>query len=518
MRSLFMPAPAGVQGNVTFHAPVYLGDVASTSALSGAASLDVPGGPSSGGGAALLALSVRGGFSVSTDGGRSFVHLPSSAASLPAGGALLDGHDFGTLVCEGPACRAASVTRWSANITGGGGGGAGAGAGTGAGAGAGAGAAPTITAERVGANVTFGGLPRAAAALRLAGGGTVRDGQRWLKTAAVRYAAEAGTAAESTIALASADGFAWRYLSTLPWHVAPTPAPTPAPPGVCAGCGFSCGRGGDDCTQCASCDASARCHSEALCMGTCNGGGGAHWCGGIVASSAAPGQAAAAAGVAGGRAAVQAPNSSLALLNFGQVLALAASPADAPGGAYTYATSIDGGYTWSDAQHVAGAGGVRPRLLVLGDGYAPLLLSGGAFSSGNGGGSSSNSSSSSSSSSSRSSSSSDNLSLWVDWLGDQGYPAPAPKVTPYSLSYLHNAMAQAPLPQFPASANDTSSAGWRAGGLTTLLQSGGGSDGGAACSAVVFYGVPGGSGSSVAAMALRIELHLDAGGETGVHC
>ena len=62
---------------------------------------------------------------------------------------------------------------------------------------------------------------------------------------------------------------------------------------------------------------------------------------------------------------------------------------------YSYTTSIDGGTTWAPLQPMNGTGSARPRLLMLGGGYAPLLMSGGRM---RGAGS-------------------DDVSLWVEWSG-----------------------------------------------------------------------------------------------------
>jgi hypothetical protein len=67
---------------------------------------------------------------------------------------------------------------------------------------------------------------------------------------------------------------------------APTPAvPTPAPgPASCTGCGHACN---GDCSTCGVCTTS-KCDTEALCMGPCNSGGNAMWCGGGGTPTPAP--------------------------------------------------------------------------------------------------------------------------------------------------------------------------------------------------------------------------------------
>ena len=67
---------------------------------------------------------------------------------------------------------------------------------------------------------------------------------------------------------------------------------------------------------------------------------------------------------------------------------------------YHYTVSVDGGRTWPRLLPMAGTGCARPRLLQLGGGFAPLLMSGGRM---------------------KNNGSDDNL-LWVGWRGS-GYPA-----------------------------------------------------------------------------------------------
>eukprot|EP01046_Picozoa_sp_COSAG06_P072752 COSAG06_NODE_21430_length_757_cov_0.784195_1_plen_133_part_00 len=72
----------------------------------------------------------------------------------------------------------------------------------------------------------------------------------------------------------------------------------------------------------------------------------------------------------------------LTLLDFGQVLAVVRLDAgdglaSHPYMPYYYTISLDGGRTWPEMQPMPGTGCARPRLLQLGGGYAPLLMSGG---------------------------------------------------------------------------------------------------------------------------------------------
>ena len=77
--------------------------------------------------------------------------------------------------------------------------------------------------------------------------------------------------------------------STYP--VAPTPAPAPTPPappaptGQCTGCGYACH---GSCSSCGRCNMKPGCQSESQCMGTCNSGNNAMWCGGGSAPTPAP--------------------------------------------------------------------------------------------------------------------------------------------------------------------------------------------------------------------------------------
>ena len=77
--------------------------------------------------------------------------------------------------------------------------------------------------------------------------------------------------------------------STYP--VAPTPAPAPTPPappaptGQCTGCGYACH---GSCSSCGRCNMKPGCQSESQCMGTCNSGNNAMWCGGGSTPTPAP--------------------------------------------------------------------------------------------------------------------------------------------------------------------------------------------------------------------------------------
>lgn len=72
----------------------------------------------------------------------------------------------------------------------------------------------------------------------------------------------------------------WAKYNTL----SPTPAPTPAPPtptpkptpaGQCGACGYNC----DANCICGRCNTKTFCDNPNSCLGTCNGGGNAKWCG-----------------------------------------------------------------------------------------------------------------------------------------------------------------------------------------------------------------------------------------------
>jgi hypothetical protein len=127
----------------------------------------------------------------------------------------------------------------------------------------------------------------------------------------------------------------------------------------------------------------------------------------------------------------------LTMLDFGQVLAVVRLDAgdglaSHPYVPYYYTISLDGGRTWPKMQPMPGTGCARPRLLQLGRGYAPLLMSGGRM---------------------KNNGSDDNL-LWVDWTGAK-FPAAAPQWETYALSYYHNKLALPGTPKFTAAVNDT---------------------------------------------------------------
>lgn len=72
----------------------------------------------------------------------------------------------------------------------------------------------------------------------------------------------------------------------------------------------------------------------------------------------------------------------LAMLDFGVVLAVIRTDGGdgLPGHvykSYSYSYSMDGGFTWTPLAAMPGTGCARPRLLMLGGGFAPLLMSGG---------------------------------------------------------------------------------------------------------------------------------------------
>ena len=90
---------------------------------------------------------------------------------------------------------------------------------------------------------------------------------------------------------------------------------------------------------------------------------------------------------------------------------------------------MDGGYTWTPLVAMPGTGCARPRLLMLGGGFAPLLMSGGRM---------------------KNNGTNDNL-LWIEWTGlGPGYPPKPPVWDMYSISYFHNKLAARALPRFTA--------------------------------------------------------------------
>lgn len=161
----------------------------------------------------------------------------------------------------------------------------------------------------------------------------------------------------------------------------------------------------------------------------------------------------------------------LSMVDFGQVLAVV-SLADHS----TYYTfTRDGGYTWS-ALNSTGTRSLQASLLVLGDGYAPLLMAGGYR----------------------------EPVLYVDWGGAVGFPMPVPVFQPVSLSWLHNTLATAQDPKFTAQVNSSTGAEETSSRMALAAVD--------RCSAVLVYDCRG------AAFAMHLQFHIDHGGETGVHC
>lgn len=189
----------------------------------------------------------------------------------------------------------------------------------------------------------------------------------------------------------------------------------------------------------------------------------------------------------------------LTMLDFGQVMAVVRLDAgdglaSHPYAPYYFTVSQDGGRTWPKMQPMPGTGCARPRLLQLGDGYAPLLMSGGRMKfNGNG------------------SASDDNL-LWISWQGVK-FPALEPTGPTgwemYALSYYHNLLAGPGTPRFTSAVNDTN-AGAETAAYTALIQTG-------KCSAVVLYDLSRKS-TGRQGFSMRIDIHLDEGGEAGIHC
>jgi len=66
---------------------------------------------------------------------------------------------------------------------------------------------------------------------------------------------------------------------------APGPAPGPAPAGTCTACGYNC----DANCNCGRCNLKPGCDSSTQCLGACNSGGNAKWCGGGTTPTPAPG-------------------------------------------------------------------------------------------------------------------------------------------------------------------------------------------------------------------------------------
>jgi len=57
----------------------------------------------------------------------------------------------------------------------------------------------------------------------------------------------------------------------------PPPCPPVPPPGACTGCGHGCH---GSCSTCHICNAKPGCNTEAECLGACSSGGAGKWCGG----------------------------------------------------------------------------------------------------------------------------------------------------------------------------------------------------------------------------------------------
>ena len=133
---------------------------------------------------------------------------------------------------------------------------------------------------------------------------------------------------------------------------------------------------------------------------------------------------------------------------------------------------------------------------MLGDGYSPLLLSGGAG----------------------------DPSLSIDWQvmsvqtlraiincgaqGMVGYPISTvlPKWQKLSISYLHNKLALPGHPKFSPAVNRS---GTESSCYTSLVPVG-------RCSAVVLYDLF--DGADRMAFSLRLDFHQDVDGEIGIHC
>eukprot|EP00656_Telonema_subtile_P042984 TRINITY_DN4915_c0_g1_i2.p1 TRINITY_DN4915_c0_g1~~TRINITY_DN4915_c0_g1_i2.p1 ORF type:complete len:333 (+),score=56.73 TRINITY_DN4915_c0_g1_i2:298-1296(+) len=170
----------------------------------------------------------------------------------------------------------------------------------------------------------------------------------------------------------------------------------------------------------------------------------------------------------------------LEMIDFGQLLFIAC-----PG---VSVTSFDGGLHWTAPQvlptpRLAGT----PRLKLLGDGFAPLLLSG------------------------LNTESWADLGLWVDWTGMAKFPAPTPDwQQTHSLSYLHNTLAPASSARFTAGVNTSGAATETSGHSSFVALS--------ECSVVWLYDVWRGGTGLAAGFAMRLDFHMDAEGETGLHC
>eukprot|EP00035_Acanthoeca_spectabilis_P039325 m.61199 g.61199 ORF g.61199 m.61199 type:complete len:525 (-) comp9546_c0_seq2:1234-2808(-) len=166
------------------------------------------------------------------------------------------------------------------------------------------------------------------------------------------------------------------------------------------------------------------------------------------------------------------------MLDYGMLMAVQA------GGAYSI--SLDGGASWSQEESFnISADIAHPRLVLLGDGFAPLVMSSG--------GASTNS----------------DLDFWVEWFGlGPAVPPLPPRWERHSLSYWHNSLVPEGQPRFPASVNLSKSSATT--GRTQVAPV-------SKCSAVVVYDVVDGSGGYTA-FAMRVDMHLNVSGEIGVIC
>merc|ERR1712151_232547 len=180
------------------------------------------------------------------------------------------------------------------------------------------------------------------------------------------------------------------------------------------------------------------------------------------------------------------------MLEFGQVMAVVRLGTSHPAVPFHYTISQDGGVTWPKMQPMLGTGCARPRLAMLGDGYAPLLMSGGRMKY----------------ATNVTNASVDNL-LWVDWNG-AAFPATEPQWEMFALSYYHNLLAPPGTPKFTPGVNDTSLPD-QTSAYTAVIPTG-------RCSAVVLYDLLTHPRSSGFGFSMRVEFQFDAGGEIGAHC
>jgi hypothetical protein len=194
------------------------------------------------------------------------------------------------------------------------------------------------------------------------------------------------------------------------------------------------------------------------------------------------------------------------LIDFGQIFCvLRTDGGDGTTGQrlpFYWTTSKDAGVTWSPLAVLNGTGSARPRLLQLGDGFGPLILSGG-----------------------RMHDAANNISqtfdsnLWVNFAGIKGYPPsrPLPPWEMWAVSFLHNSLTPASEHKFTKQVNETSGPGYpgyvgfaETSSYTSLQPVG-------KCSFVLFYMLrPNRHYCGVYSM--RVDLHVNEGGETGLHC